>query len=184
MENAPRFLRQGKELAPAGGLVVSPADRNSRVVAEQESTNRAVSDEQHVTLNVSRQDDFHLADNARLRIYCPLPAPDARCGLSKELIGDSFELGGWKIARRRSIILMHGLADFQRYAQRGGDGLCRLDGFFLSTRNDLGGRCKEGGAGEAQGAGVPYIAQAPKRHGSCRINFYLGVGEIANVTIH
>ena len=113
MKGSPRFFQESEVVAPARGLVVDPIDGNFRVVAEQESADRAVSHKKYVTREVSLQDGLHFADNTRLSVFGPLPSPDTRRGVGKKFVGDDFELLGWQEASCGSVVLVHGVPDFQ-----------------------------------------------------------------------
>src|SRR5712692_2590562 len=111
MLHATAILGEREEATTASGLVMGSIDRKPGIMTIQESTNATVADKEHVARSISSQDVFDLANNARLGINRPLPAPNADVGLCEELIGDCLKLVRHQETCRRSIVFMHRLAN-------------------------------------------------------------------------
>src|SRR4051794_40120331 len=98
-----------EEAAAASGLVISPVDRNTRIVTVQQGADAAMADEEDIARLISSQDVFDLPDDARLGINRALPAPNADLGLGKKLVRNHLKLARNQETGCRSIILVHRL---------------------------------------------------------------------------
>lgn len=92
MENPAAFPGECEATAATGRLVVEAIDLQSSIMAEQQRTDGAVTDEENIARLVSAEDLFHLVQNAPLRIDRAFPAPDTDEGMPKKSIGDRLEL--------------------------------------------------------------------------------------------
>ena len=137
MLHATAILAEREKATTAGWLVMGSIDRKPGIMTIQESPNAAVANKEHVARSFSRQDVFDLANNARLGIDRPLPAPNADVGLREELIGDGLELVRHQETCRRSIVFMHRLANLDVDVQLRGNNLGCLDRLPLSAGDDL-----------------------------------------------
>src|SRR5262249_1770705 len=86
------LLGEFEEVAAASRLVIGSVDRYTRIVTIQQGADAAMADEEDIARFISGQDVFDLADDARLGVDRPLPAPNADLGLGKKLIGDRLKL--------------------------------------------------------------------------------------------
>jgi hypothetical protein len=121
----------------AGWLVMGSINRKTGIMTIQERPNAAVTDKQHIARSISRQDVFDLANDARLRIDRALPAANADVGLGEKLIGDDLELVRHQEARRRSIVFVHRVPNFDVDFQLCGNDPGGLDRLPLSAADDL-----------------------------------------------
>src|SRR5437868_14383583 len=112
MLNTTAVPGEREKATAASRLVMGSVDRKPGIVTIQESADAAVTDKKHIARSVSSQNLFDLANNAQLRIYRPLPAPNADVGLREKLIGDRLEFVWHQEACRRSIIFMHRFPNF------------------------------------------------------------------------
>src|SRR5689334_6666990 len=120
MLQPPVLLGEREEAAATGRLIIGSIDRYTRIVTIQQSADATMTDEEDVTRLISSQDLFDLADDARLRVNRPLPAPNTGLGTGKKLIGNCLKLVRTEEAGCRSIILVHRLANLDGNIQ-----LCR-----------------------------------------------------------
>jgi hypothetical protein len=176
---AAALLGECEEAAAVSRLVTGPVDRNTRIVTIQQGADATMADEEDVARFISSQDVFDLADDARLGIDRPLPAPNADLGPGKKLIGDCLKFVRSQEAGRRSIILVHRLPNLYGDIQPGGNDLGCLDRLSLAARDNLCRARKLPRAPHPLRANSSDLAQAPGRDRDRRINVHLRMGEIA-----
>src|SRR5690242_13288130 len=92
MLHAPAFPGECEEATAVSRLVIASIDRNAQIMTIQQSADATVTDEKDVARLVSGQHVFDLANDTRLGVNRPLPAPNANLRAGKELIGDSLKL--------------------------------------------------------------------------------------------
>jgi hypothetical protein len=138
MENPPAVPAQCETIAAADALVVAAVNLQTGIVAEQKGADGAVADKEYISRQVSTEDVFDLLPDPPLRIDRALPAPDTGERMAEELIGHRLELFGVQETRRRTIVLVHGLADLQCNVHLARDDFRRLDRLALAARDDLG----------------------------------------------
>src|SRR5947209_13530767 len=137
MQHATAMRAERKVATTTSGLVMRAINRQTGIMAIQESTNATVAEKEHVARRVARKHVLDLADNAQLGVNRSFPATNADMGLREELIGHRLELVGDEEACGRSVVLVHRLAHFYLDAQLCGNDLSGLDRLSLSAGDDL-----------------------------------------------
>ena len=102
-------------------------------MAEQECADGTMADKEDVSRLLSSHDMLDFADNPLLRVDCSLPTPNTGKRLSEKLIGYHLKFDRLQKARRRAVVLMHHLPDFDCNVQFPGNDLTRLSRLSLGT---------------------------------------------------
>ena len=184
MENPPAVPAERETIAAAGALVVAAVDLQTGIVAEQKGADGAVADKENISRPVSTEDLFGLLQDPPLRIDRALPAPDTGERIAEELIGHRLELFGVQETCRRTVVLVHGLADLQRNVHLACDDFRRLDRLPLAARDDLGRARKSSGIRKGDRTRPAGRAQSPRGDRDGRIDRDLRVGQITDEAGH
>src|SRR5689334_5264331 len=91
MQHATRVRGEREEATAASELVVGTINRQTRVMAIQESTNATMADKKHVARRVAGQHMLDLTDDAPLGVERSFPATNADVGLPEELVSHDLE---------------------------------------------------------------------------------------------
>ena len=115
LQNAPVASVERKVIAAAGRLIVRPADRDFAVVAEQQSADGPMADDEHVAAWCPIQNRLHPPHDPRLGIDGRLPAAHACPGVAKKAsTTTSNSAAGRKPVAERSFSCMASLTSMLR----------------------------------------------------------------------
>src|SRR5262245_28528378 len=184
MENASMLPEDCKIIPSAGRLIMHPADRDLRIMTEQQRPDGPVTDDEDISSRVSFQNHFHLPHNALLGSKSGLPTPNANGRGGEELARHIFEFGCWQVARRGAVVLVCRFLHSDGEAQSRRQDLCSLERLRFAAGYDLGGARKPPSLCKRLHTLATDRTQLPQRYGNARIDLHLRMGQIANAVLH
>src|SRR5262245_17274603 len=184
VKHSPVCLGHRKVVPPATRLIVCAADGNLGVVTEEERADGAVPNKKHIAFMVAAENRLRFVHDANLGIDRALPAADALIRIRKECIGHTFKLDWRQKSRRRTIVLVHLLANFERDTQGLSQWFSGLHRLLLGAGDNQCGSPEPAGRDKSLDARATDSAQAPPLHRNMWINLDLRMCQVAHECCH